>query len=186
VTGIAARTVILAPHKANIFKNMKNLILLNVLLAIITSVAISTTFAQRETATGVSVEKNIDLLRRDLRSERKKIIAANVNFTEEEATKFWPLYDQYSAEITKVNDEFYALIQGYVENQKVITDEQSVAFIQKWGDAQTKLMQTKLKYIPMIERILPPKKAALLLQIDRRLRVLQDVQVSAEFPLITQ
>ncbi len=53
----------------------------------------STALAQRETANGVEVEKDLALLRRDIRAEKKKIIAANVSLTPEEATKFWPVYE---------------------------------------------------------------------------------------------
>jgi len=178
--------VILTPHQANDLRNMKRLILLNIVLAIVITSAITTAYAQRETATGVTVEKNIDLIRRDLRAERKKIIAMNVTFTEPEAAKVWPVYDQYEAEMAKDNDEFYAIIREYVENQKTLTDEQSIGFIKRWGDAQLKIAQTRQKFIPLIENVLAPKKAALLFQIDRRLRALQDVQISSEFPLITQ
>ena len=46
-------------------------------------------FAQVETANGVEVEKDLALVRRNLRAEKKKILAENVPLTETEATKFW-------------------------------------------------------------------------------------------------
>lgn len=63
--------------------------------------AYSTALAQRETASGVEVEMDLSLLRRDIRAEKKKLIAANIPLTETEATKFWPIYDEYVAEMTK-------------------------------------------------------------------------------------
>jgi hypothetical protein len=65
-----------------------------------------TALAQRETSIGVDVETDVLLLRRDLRAEKKQLIALNLPLTETEATKFWPVYDQYAAEIAKHNDEF--------------------------------------------------------------------------------
>jgi hypothetical protein len=175
----------LAPHKANNDKNMRKLILLNVVLAIVITSAVATAYAQRETATGVSIEKDIDLIRRDMRAERKKIIAMNVTLTEQESTRLWPVYDQYEAEMAKGNDEFHAIVRDYVTNQKAMTDDQAVQFLKRWNDAQIKVMETRKKFYPMIEKAIPIKKAALLLQVDRRLRALQDVQISSEFPLIT-
>ena len=67
--------------------------------------ASSSALAQRETADGVVVEKNLALLRRDIRAEKKKIIAANISL--QRRRQFWPIYDQYVAEMTKHNDEFY-------------------------------------------------------------------------------
>ena len=165
---------------------MKKLILLTVVFAAVMTTAITTTYAQRETATGVAIEKDINLLRGDLRSERKKLIALNVPFTDTEAAKFWPVYDQYEAEMAKINEDFYGIVRDYVGNQKMLTDEQAANFIKRWTDSQMKNMQARMRYLPMIEKVVPAKKAALFAQIDRRLRALQDIQVSAEFPLITQ
>ena len=174
-----------APQGEITIKNMRKLILLNVVLAIVITSAVATAYGQRETATGVSVERDIDLIRRDLRAERKKIIAMNVTLTEQESTKLWPVYDQYEAEMAKDNGEFYAIVREYVANQKVMTDDQALEFLKRWSDAQMKVIETRKKFYPMLEKAIPIKKAALLLQVDRRLRALQDVQISSEFPLIT-
>jgi len=50
---------------------------------------------------GVS-DQDIALFRQDIRSQKKQLIAANLALTDTEATKFWPLYDQYTAELTKI------------------------------------------------------------------------------------
>ena len=66
---------------------MRKIVLLNVGLAALLITATTTIFAQRETATGVEVDKKSDLLRRDLRAERKKLVASNLQLTEDEAAK---------------------------------------------------------------------------------------------------
>jgi len=146
----------------------------------------STALAQRETATGVDVEKDIALLRRNLRAEKKKLIAANVPLTETEATKFWPVYDQYVAEMAKHNDEFYSLIREYAANQKTLSDAQAVDMIKRWSAIQVELAQTRQKYVPIVEKVIPGRKAALFFQIDRRLYALMDVQVASEIPFVIQ
>ncbi len=143
-------------------------------------------FAQRETATGVEVERDIELLRRDLRAEKKQLIALNVSLTETEATKFWPVYDQYVAEMAKHNDEFYGLIKEYAANQKTLTDDQAASLISRWADIQVKQAQTRQKYIPIVEKVIPGRKAALFFQIDRRLYALMDLQVASQIPLLRQ
>ena len=146
----------------------------------------SITFAQRETASGVEVEKDIALLRRNLRAEKKKIIAANVPLTETEATKFWPVYDQYAAEMAKNNDGLDSLIRDYAANQKTLTDAQASDMLKRWSAVQVSVAQTRQKYIPIVEKVLPGKKAALFFQIDRRLYLLMDIQIASEIPLVIQ
>src|SRR5215204_6589800 len=165
---------------------MKKLLLLCVGLIFVLTLANSPAFAQRETSTGISVEKDIELLRRDLRSEKKKIIAMNVPLTETEATKFWVIYDQYAAEMSKSYDAFYAVIKDYAANQKTLTDDQAVGMIKKWSDIQVDLAKTRQKYVPLFAKVLPGKKEALFLQVDRRLYALLDIQIASEIPLVLQ
>jgi hypothetical protein len=139
-----------------------------------------------ETANGVNVETDIALLRRDLRSDKKKLIALNLPLTETEATKFWPVYDQYAADMTKHNDEFYLLIKDYTQKQKTITDAEATAMIGKWADLQVRTAQTKQKYLPLVEKVLSGRKTALFFQIDRRLYALMDLQTSMQLPLMIQ
>src|SRR5436190_11802198 len=155
-------------------------------LALAFAAANSTALAQRETTNGVEVEKDLALLRRDIRAEKKQIIAANVSLTETEATKFWPVYDQYVAEMTKHNDEFYSLIKDYAANQKTMSDAQAGSMIKRWAEIQIGQAQTRQKYIPLFEKVIPARKVALFFQIDRRLYALLDMQVSSQIPLILQ
>jgi hypothetical protein len=165
---------------------MKQTILSGFVLVCALLAAHSTAWAQRETDKGIEVEKDLQLVRRDLRSEKKKIIAMNVPLTESEATAFWPVYDQYAGDMTRHYDEFYAVIKEYAANQKTLTDAQAIGMIKRWTDIQVALAQTRQKYVPLFEKVIPGKKAALFLQIDRRLYALMDLQVASEVPLVLQ
>jgi hypothetical protein len=142
--------------------------------------------AQTETATGVEIDKDLALLRRNLRSEKKQVIALNVPLTETEATKFWPVYDQYTAEMSRHYSEFYDIIKEYAANQKTLTDAQALDMIKRWSQIQVELAQTRQRYVPVVEKVLPGKKAALFFQIDRRLYELMDLQVASQVPLVIQ
>jgi hypothetical protein len=139
-----------------------------------------------ETATGIEIEKDLALLRRNLRAEKKKVIALNMPLTEAEATKFWPVYDQYAAEMSKHYSEFYDLIKDYAANQKTLSDAQALDMVKRWSAVQVELAQTRQKYVPLVEKVLPGKKAALFFQIDRRLYGLMDLQIASQVPLIIQ
>ena len=89
-------------------------LVIGTLLLLIQSLA----FAQKsETpASGPTVsEQDIELMRSDIRSTKKQIIAANMKLTDAEAEKFWPVYDAYAQETTKLGDARYALDQGIRE-----------------------------------------------------------------------
>jgi len=165
---------------------MKKLIFLSLVLLLAFAATNSRALAQRETSTGVDVETDVLLLRRDLRAEKKQLIALNLPLTETEATKFWPVYDQYAAEMAKHNDEFYTLIKNYAANQKTLSDTEAASMIKRWADIQVELSKTRQKFIPLVEKVIPARKAALFFQIDRRLYALMDLQTSTKLPLVVQ
>jgi len=166
-------------------RKMKILFSIVVLLSVLALPSV-TAVAQKETSTGVEVERDLELLRRDLRSEKKKIIAASLPLTDVEATKFWPVYDQYISDITKPYDAFYGSVKEFVSKQKTLTDAESSAFMKRWGQLLVEIAQTRQRYIPIVEKVIPPKKAAVFFQIDRRLYSLLELQVVTEMPIMLQ
>jgi hypothetical protein len=165
---------------------MKKILFYCLVLALGSAAMSTSAFAQKETATGYEVEKDLALIRRDLRSEKKKLIAMNVPLTADEATRFWPVYDQYAADMTKQYDEFYLIIKDYAANQKTLTDAQAIDMIKRWSDIQLQIAQVRRKYVPIVEKVVPGRKAALFFQIDRRLYGLMDLQIASQVPLVAQ
>jgi hypothetical protein len=138
--------------------------------------------------TNVSAEQvndaNIQLMRQDIRAERKKVVAANMPLTETEATKFWPLYDRYIAEAAKVNDVRFALIKEYAQNYEATTAEQAHGFIKRWLALDQDNTQLRLKFIPEFEKVISNQKTAMFLQIDRRVGMMIELQLSQQVPLV--
>lgn len=129
-------------------------------------------------------EANIQLMRQDIRAERKKIVAANLPLTETEATKFWPVYDRYIGETAKVNDVRYALIKEYAKNYSNMTDEQADNLLKRWVALDGDNNQLRLKYIPQFENVISHKKTALFFQIDRRISMMIELQLASQVPLV--
>src|SRR5579864_3113212 len=59
--------------------------------------------------------QDLGLMRKDIRSQKRQLVAQNLKLTDAEATKFWPIYDRYTAELVKINDKKYATIQEYAD-----------------------------------------------------------------------
>ena len=140
--------------------------------------------AQQESTTHVISNQEMDLLRSDLRSKRKQLIAANLKLTDAEATEFWPVYDQYIAELIKINDRKFGLIQDYADNWGKMTNDQSLAFIRNWVDMDIEIAHLRQKYVPIVAKILDGKKTATFFQMDRRIAMLIEVQMSSQMPLV--
>jgi hypothetical protein len=135
-------------------------------------------------ANKVSLDDDLQLFRKDLRSLKKQIIAANMNLTDSEAQQFWPIYDRYTAELVTIMDKKYALLIQYAQNYTTMTGEQADTYIKGRGDVEESLMQVRLKYLPSFRKALSGKSTALFFQIDWRLGLMMDLQLASQTPLI--
>jgi hypothetical protein len=135
---------------------------------------------------GQASDQDIQLLRQDIASERKQLIASNLVLTDTEATRFWPVYDQYQAEYKKIGDSKLALIKEYAQNWGSVTDEQALQYFQRSQDIEQSVIQLRQKYFPMVGKVLPGKKTASFFQIDRRIALLLDVQLASAIPLVQE
>ena len=142
------------------------------------------TTSSQETPSRVISDRDVDLLRRDLRSKRKQLVAANLKMTDAEATKFWPIYDQYVSELIGINNKKFGLIQDYADHWGKLTDEQSLSFIRQWLDADIATAQLRQKYVAIVSKVLDGRKSASFFQIDRRIAMMLELQVSSQMPLV--
>ncbi len=131
-----------------------------------------------------SVDQDIALLRKDLRSDKKQIIAANMQLTDAESEKFWPVYDQYTAEFAKINDAKVAAIKDYAANYSTLTDDKALVLSRQIIGIEESVGQLRLKYVPIFSKVISGKKTALFFQLDRRLTMLVDLQLASEIPLV--
>lgn len=132
----------------------------------------------------VATDQDIKLLREDIRSKKKQLIAANLTLTDAEATKFWPVYDQYTAELTQISDEKVALIKDYANNWGTMTDAQAMNLTKRSLDVEAKTTSLRMKYVPIVNKVLPGTKTATFFQMDRRISMMIDLQLASQIPLV--
>lgn len=130
------------------------------------------------------MDEQLALLRKDIRSIKKQLIAANLNLTDAEAAKFWPVYDQYSADYGKINETRAAIIKEYSDGYGSLTDEQADNLIRRWLDTDISASQLRQKYVPIMRRVLTGKKVATFFQLDRRINMMIDLQITSQLPLV--
>jgi|SRR5580704_3009351 len=139
---------------------------------------------QAGTTQGAQIDQDIDLLRKDIRSQKKQLIAANVPLTDAEAQKFWPVYDQYTAELVAIHNDKYQLIKEYAQSYDTMTDAQADDWSRRLLKQDADVAALRQKYWSNFRKVLPPKKAALYEQIERRAQMLIDLQISSQVPLV--
>jgi len=131
----------------------------------------------------VATDADIQLLRQDLRAQKQKLIAQNLPMSESEAIKFWAVYNRYSQDLKEINDEKVRLIKQYRDSWGSMSDEDALIYIRRWLEVDTQAHALRSKYVLDFSKALPGKKAATFFQLDRRISMMMDLQISSQIPL---
>jgi hypothetical protein len=130
--------------------------------------------------------QDLDMLRKDIRSQKKQLLAQNLTLSDTDATKFWPIYDQYVAELAKIKDPQYKMFQEYADHFGTLSDERANSLIKQLLDVDTAAAQLRAKYLPIVSKAIGGKKGATWAQLDRRIQQMVDLQLSSRTPLVQQ
>ena len=130
-------------------------------------------------------DNDVALLRKNLQAEAKQLITKNMQLTDSEADGLSGLlYDQYAAEVRKVNDTRFGLIKQYAKVYKTMTPTEADSMVRLLAEADQTIISLRMQYLPKFEQVLPGTKAALFMQLDRRLDSLLNVQIASQLPAI--
>jgi hypothetical protein len=126
----------------------------------------------------------VELLRSDVRFERVAIITEMMQFTEAEDEKFWPVYREYEAALSKLNDDRLALIKEYAAAYHNITDEVADRLARGALDLEGRRHALKVQYYDRFKSVLSPKTAARFLQVENQILLIIDLQIASSLPVV--
>jgi len=130
------------------------------------------------------VDKAIEQLRKDARTEVNALIGANMSFTSEEAAKFWPLYNAYDKELTKLADERIAFIRMYSDNYTKLSDDMTNKIANGAMDLEIRRVNLHRQYYQEMSKALSVRLAARFLQIETQIEKIVDLQIAASLPVV--
>jgi hypothetical protein len=137
--------------------------------------------AAQTSSTG-DVNSEIEVLRADLAANKVEIIKEAMQFKPQESSVFWPIYKEYQAEVSKLNDERVQLIKSYAEKFSTITDADAKAMAEKAFDLESRRTELKKKYFKKFNEQLPATTVAKFFQLEHRLDLLVNLKLASELP----
>jgi hypothetical protein len=133
-------------------------------------------------------EKNLDtyvsLLRQDVKTQKVAIISQMMNFTPEDASKFWPIYSEYSKELQQIGDEKVAGIKEFAAAWPNMSDGQIDEIAGKALDLEARTTTLKKKYYDRFKQQVSTKAAGKFLQIENQLLGILNLQIAASLPIV--
>ena len=129
-------------------------------------------------------------LRAAVRADKKAYVASVLKLTDDEAKKFWPVYDAYQRDLDLANQRRNMVIVEIVGSNKPISDlyaknlaNELLAADDAEVKARAKIQNRLIKPLPG-RRIMPVLKAARYLQLESKIRAIQVYDIAETIPLI--
>jgi hypothetical protein len=160
---------------------------MRMLMAICASVALLSAVVPAQTAQASAkplTDTDIQLLRSDVQAGKNQIIADTMQFTDAESTAFWPVYRDYAHDQQKIGDDRVQVIKDYAKNYDTMDDAKAKDMVQRMINIEDKTLNLREDYWPKFMKALGAKRAAKFYQVDNRLSLIINLELTAEIPLI--
>ena len=140
-----------------------------------------TMFAQEK-----SSDTNMQILRDKIKSDKKLVVAANMDLTEAEGKKFWPVYDAYQKDLQSINERLKKVVLDYADayNNNSLTDAQAKKLTDEALAIEADEAKMRKDYWVKLNGVVPAKKAARYLQIENKIRAVIRYDLADGIPLV--
>jgi hypothetical protein len=128
----------------------------------------------------------IDLMRRNVRQDKAEIMGSVMALSAADAAKFWPIYADYDAQLTKLNDQRVEIIKEYTQNYNDMTDQKADELMQKALSYQKQREELLVSTYGKMKQALGAITAARFAQVEHQLLLIIDLQIDSALPVVGQ
>jgi hypothetical protein len=133
-----------------------------------------------------NLQEYVALMRADVRQQKAELLGAVVALSASDAAKFWPIYNDYDAQLTKLNDQRVANIEEYARTYNNMTDDKADELIQKSFEYQKARADLLAKTYGQVKDAVGATTAARFAQVEYQLLLIIDLQIAASLPIVGQ
>lgn len=155
-----------------------NVGIISVLVVAVTLLLVGPTLAQDQPA------DNMQILREKMSADKKLLVASNMDLTESEAKAFWPIYENYQAELEKLNERTKKLISDYAATYKTMTDEVAKSLLDEGLAIERDRQKLRESFLPKFREVLSDKKVARYYQLENKINALIIYELAGRIPLV--
>lgn len=136
------------------------------------------------TAATPSDEQVVAEFKKELMAKRADVMAKGLTLSADEASKFWPLFEQFQKEQDAVVQGQIDATEQYAKSYASLTDEAAMSYVNSLLERDLKMHDMRVKWLAKFKTVIPVVMAARAIQLDRRLGNITQVQLSQKIPLI--
>lgn len=129
------------------------------------------------------VADNMELVKEKIRADKKLFIAENMQLTEAQAKAFWPVYEDYQADIEKQVLRTIKMIENFAMNHETMSDDTAKQILEEWLSIQADELELQQSYLPKFRKVLPEIKVSRYYQLESKIDAINRYIMAAKIPL---
>lgn len=130
----------------------------------------------------LNLKDTMELMRADMDTKKKTIIARSMEMTEPESEVFWPLYKEYQAGLEKLNSRSIRLVEDL--HQKTLSDADAENLLQEFLSIEKDRLALKEKYVKRFSKTLPDRLVLKYFQLENKVEAALRWAFAEEIPLV--
>ena len=129
---------------------------------------------------------NMEIVREKVRADKKLLVAANMELTEQEAAAFWPVYEAYQKDLGALNERTRKAIESYATayNAGTVPDATAKTLLDEALAIEAAEVDLRKSYVPKFSKVLPAAKVARYYQIEQKIRAAIKYELANGIPLV--
>jgi Spy/CpxP family protein refolding chaperone len=126
----------------------------------------------------------IDAVRQAAKDDRRGLVEKNMQLSEAEAKKFWPVYEAYARDLEAITKRQNRAVLDYVGQESSMTDANAGRLVDELLAADADELKLRKRAYDKLRGVVSARKAARFLQIENKLRTMQRYDVASQVPLV--
>jgi hypothetical protein len=128
---------------------------------------------------------NMEILRQKLMADKRLVVSENMKLTEAQGKAFWPLYDEYQAELLKINLRLFDGIALYAQDYQkgALSNESAKKLMSEALAIEAAEAGMRKKMAPKLEKAIGAAPTMRYLQIENKIRAVFRYELAGAIPL---
>ena len=132
----------------------------------------------------MAIADETDALKKKIVLDQKRlVIMENMEFSENEAKGFWPLYDKYQEELFLVNQRAAKLIVAYASVYQTLADDQALKIVDEHFGIRSDRQKIMQEFAGDLKKILSGKRVFRYLQVENKIEAIARFELARGIPL---
>jgi hypothetical protein len=127
---------------------------------------------------------NMEIVKEKIKSDKKLLVATNMQLTESEAKTFWPVYESYQAELGKLRDREIKLIEKFAASYETMSDDVAKKLLDDSLSIDSDHQKLRQSYLAKFRGVLPDAKVARYYQIENKIDAVLEYELARRIPLV--